>query len=308
MAIGSVFELVDYKQETIKLAKKYGGGELEPRVQELELEVGQLSASVLSITGDIDKVEDAIEDIEDSIADAYNPNRTTGYSIGDVVIYEDKLYKCTSPVSVGAGEFDNTKWDAIPTYDSTQTYNEYDYVVYEGVPYRCDEANTTGEWDSSKWTDVSIEFAEYDETATYYMGSRVEYDGGYYRANATYSNAGTVGEFNTNKWAETTIESLVDGVKVIKTSALLNELSTDANGCILDSAIRNVSAVSLTGKSIFHIYHHPYAGQAPATTSGYIFTQLNSKYWLVESVAEGVKTVATSVTFGSGDYISIYAV
>lgn len=206
MAIGSVLELVDYKQETIKIAKKYGGN--------------------------TEEIEGRIDDVKDNIADTYNPNKTSGYNIGDLVIYEDKLYKCISTVSVGAGEFDSTKWDAIPTYDSTQTYNEYDYVIYEGVPYRCDEANTTGDWDSSKWTDVSIEFAEYDETASYYTGSRVEYDGGYYKANATYTNAGTVGEFNTNRWSETTVEEIINELRP-KSFTLIpaaSSITTDANG------------------------------------------------------------------------------
>lgn len=70
MAIGSVYELVDYKQETIKLAKKYGGdGYLEPRVQELELEVGQLSSSVLSIELDVSQLSASVLTIAGDVED-----------------------------------------------------------------------------------------------------------------------------------------------------------------------------------------------------------------------------------------------
>lgn len=293
MAIGSVMELVDFKQKSIEIAKKYGGD-----TTEIELEIAQLSASVLSLGGKVDDVDDRVDDVEDSIADAYNPNKTTGYSIGDLVIYEDKLYRCSSPVSVGAGEFDSTKWDAIPDYDSTQTYNEYDYVVYDGVPYRCDEANTTGEWDSSKWTDVSNEFGEYSETAIYYQGSRVSYDGGYYKANATYSNAGTVGEFNPSKWTATTIETMLEGVKVKTATVSLNGLTTDENGLIALSSITNRPS-----GTIINTLASPYGGFAPAGTTGFCYTLVNPNYILVESLTAGVRSPITSEELGGIHFI-----
>ena len=42
------------------------------------------------------------------------------------------------------------------TYDSTQTYNENDVVIYDGILYQCQEDNVTGTWDSTKWTSVSL--------------------------------------------------------------------------------------------------------------------------------------------------------
>lgn len=36
-------------------------------------------------------------------------------------------------------------------YDSSETYNTGDYVVYSGQLYRCKEDNVTGAWNSAKW-------------------------------------------------------------------------------------------------------------------------------------------------------------
>ena len=38
------------------------------------------------------------------------------------------------------------------TYDSSETYNTGDTVIYNKKPYSCDEDNVTGAWDSTKWT------------------------------------------------------------------------------------------------------------------------------------------------------------
>ena len=42
------------------------------------------------------------------------------------------------------------------TYSSSSTYNVGDLVVYNHTIYECNTANTTGTWDSSKWTLVPI--------------------------------------------------------------------------------------------------------------------------------------------------------
>ena len=41
-------------------------------------------------------------------------------------------------------------------YDSTKTYNENDFVIYDGDYYKCKANSVTGAWDSSKWTAYAI--------------------------------------------------------------------------------------------------------------------------------------------------------
>lgn len=211
MAIGSVNELIDYKQETIKIAKKYGGGG------------GSVDLSL--------------------IADEYNPDRTTTYPVNDMVVYNGKLYRANTNTTPGAGDFDSTMWDEIATYDPTHTYNNYDYVVYDGQPYRCDESNVTGEWDSSKWTEVSADFPTYDSTAVYYAygSSKCSYENKFYKTNATYQNTGTVGEFKPLRWSETTVEEVISNLKI--------ELTNYVNNRNLYLKIKNANFASIAGEN-----------------------------------------------------------
>lgn len=202
MAIGSVKELVDYERETIKIAKKHGGGSVDLGL----------------------------------IADNYDPNRTEQYPSNDMVVYNGKLYKSLYPIKPTSGEFDPTMWDEVADYDPTHTYNEFDYAVHEGNVYRCDEASTTGEWDSSKWTEVGNEFPEYDETTTYYYPSSSKCKEGddYYISNATYEPTGGVGDFDSTKWSETTVEACLPK-SLTHTLCSASAIRTDANGYVTNT-------------------------------------------------------------------------
>ena len=45
----------------------------------------------------------------------------------------------------------STQVSLAPAYDSTQTYNTGDVVMYELLMYKCTENNVTGTWNASKW-------------------------------------------------------------------------------------------------------------------------------------------------------------
>lgn len=42
-------------------------------------------------------------------------------------------------------------------YDSTNTYHEGDLVIYDNVLYKCNTSPTTGNWDSSKWNQTTVD-------------------------------------------------------------------------------------------------------------------------------------------------------
>ena len=42
-------------------------------------------------------------------------------------------------------------------YDSSETYNTGDFVVYSNVLYRCKEDNVTGTWNSAKWEQATLQ-------------------------------------------------------------------------------------------------------------------------------------------------------
>lgn len=45
----------------------------------------------------------------------------------------------------------STQVSLAPAYDSTQTYNTGDVVMYELLMYKCTDDNVTGTWNASKW-------------------------------------------------------------------------------------------------------------------------------------------------------------
>lgn len=205
MAIGSVLELVDYKKETIKIAKQHGGTKIDL----------------------------------DAIADEYNPERETPYSKGDLVVYNGDLYKASATVPTKAGVFKPEMWVEIPTYDAEETYNQGELVVYSGTVYRCISVDpVTGEWDSAKWYAQTVN--SYDVNGSYSAGSLVEYDTKYYGANNNYAND-PVGEFNLLYWTPTSIEQLLTESKFkLKYSRVYGSaesmlpltLTTDADGIV----------------------------------------------------------------------------
>ena len=103
-------------------------------------------------------------------------SQATSYSEGDLVVYENQLYRCLQNT---VGSWDATKWvithltdeviDARSSggdsanqniandFDATQTYEVGDYVIYNELLYKCTTAVTTaGAWDSSKWTSCIV--------------------------------------------------------------------------------------------------------------------------------------------------------
>lgn len=148
-----------------------------------------LESRGLSSAG-IKDIADAIERLTDdsyiretlakliaNLADGYSEEDT--YPVGDYVFYEDVLYKCVEPVTVGE-PFDPDKWvkttieemfinadvssavavlanDIAPMYDPTHAYAIGDYVIYQFGLYQKYSGSTVAEnWNSSHWNPVNI--------------------------------------------------------------------------------------------------------------------------------------------------------
>lgn len=212
MAIGSVEELIDYKEQTIAIAKKYGGG-----------------------GGGITNLQ--------AIADPYDPNHSTSYPNNDMVTYEEKLYRSTQVIPAMIGEFDEDMWDEIPDYDSTVTYQGTQKVVHEGTPYMKNPMvpSVTGEWNSSYWIELTpTDIADYDPTSTT-VYEALEDDGTFLEANSDFAMTGGVGEFDSTKWTETTVEECLSDIHVpviTKLTGMLcsaTDITTDAKGYVTNS-------------------------------------------------------------------------
>lgn len=65
-------------------------------------------------------------------------------------------------------------------YDSSETYNTGDFVVYNDVLYQCKEDNVTGTWDSSKWEQATLQDLLDDvEDAVSQVNDKANVDGNY---------------------------------------------------------------------------------------------------------------------------------
>ena len=118
-------------------------------------------------------IEDYIKD--SSIAPLYD--NTSTYAVGDIVVYENELYRCTTAIST-AEEWDSIHWTktdiisempVIPpipadanhniasAYDSTATYDLGDLCIYNGNLYECSTAiSTAEEWTAAHWTAKTV--------------------------------------------------------------------------------------------------------------------------------------------------------
>lgn len=213
MAIGSVYELVDYKKETIKLAKKYGGG----------------TDSADMITGEYDPTK--------------NPQNKIAYKKGDYVVYNGELFKANQDLMTKAGAFNPEMWDKVEAYDPETTYHGNDKVVYMGNLYSCIVEETTGEWDAEDW---SLQYPQsYNPTSSYYsQGTTVENDGDYYVANATFENS-PIGAFDPLVWTETTVMSSMMKIKATQIKSEAGNpptLVTDSDG-IVKINVNNIEGI-----------------------------------------------------------------
>lgn len=65
--------------------------------------------SIRGTTYDIKSVFDG--DMAKNFADEYNSAATSAYEVGDLVVYEGKLYECHTATANPPGAFDSSKWD-----------------------------------------------------------------------------------------------------------------------------------------------------------------------------------------------------
>lgn len=84
------------------------------------------------------------------------------YTVDDYVLYENRLYKCITPNTVG-NNFVDTEWELVigfiedefikikEVYDDTHTYNTDEYVIHAKGVYKAKEGGITGTWDETKF-------------------------------------------------------------------------------------------------------------------------------------------------------------
>ena len=159
-----VDELAESGRATVKLALNALGNYVAGQGAS-PLEYGDLETESTTLIGAANELHNTIG------ADAYDDTAT--YNTGDYCIYGGELYKCNDDNVTGA--WDAAKWDAtilvdelggsgsslvLPEsiaaeYDDTASYTAGDFVMYQGILYKCNHISATGSFDPTKWDAIS---------------------------------------------------------------------------------------------------------------------------------------------------------
>lgn len=126
---------------------------------------------------------------------------STDYALNDQVVYNDKIYKC-STAHTSTSTFDDTKWAEISAgggggldyWSSSTTYALDDVVIYNDKIYRCTTAHTSSStFDDTKFTEISASISgggsidEWTSGTSYSSGDLVINNNVLYKANTTTS-------------------------------------------------------------------------------------------------------------------------
>lgn len=80
-----------------------------------------------------------------------------GKKVNTDIDYTTDLADFTDKTTLGAIKETAKDKNVADEYDSTQTYNKGDVVIYKNTLYICTTNNTTGTWDATKWTATTID-------------------------------------------------------------------------------------------------------------------------------------------------------
>lgn len=101
------------------------------------------AADIRVINGDIDTIDRVMHSHTVSMAPVFDPSST--YAVGDLVMYNDILYKCKTAITTAAA-WDSTKWDATNIVDEFPEGGGGG----GGIDYSTTEQNTGLKWIDGK--------------------------------------------------------------------------------------------------------------------------------------------------------------
>ena len=80
-----------------------------------------------------------------------------GNKVNKDIEYTTDLADFTDKTTLGAIKETAKDKNVADEYDDTQTYDKGDVVIYKNTLYICTTNNTTGTWDSTKWTATTVQ-------------------------------------------------------------------------------------------------------------------------------------------------------
>lgn len=169
---------VQGKPYSIKLITEYNDNLFSSNGY-LSLPTQLTNGKILGVNSGNYSLVDPTPNANPNIAPVYSTSST--YDLGDLVIYNNNLYECTTAITT-AESWTAAHWTQVKVsdeldkkanltdipadanhniasaYDSTATYAVGDLCIYNGNLYECSTAISTAEaWDSTHWTQVNIQ-------------------------------------------------------------------------------------------------------------------------------------------------------
>ena len=130
----------------------------------------------VNLGDEIDSAKEDIAKLKLDVADAFSA--ADSHEVGDYVVKDGVLYRCTTAIGSGGETWTPGHWTAVnigdelvavkadigilksdlaDAYDSTATYAVGDYCLKDGVLYRCTTAISTAEaWTAGHWTAAQV--------------------------------------------------------------------------------------------------------------------------------------------------------
>lgn len=147
------------------------------------------------------------EELSPTINEISNWAVSTDYAVGQLVIHDNKLYRCNTAHTSDSTSFntDITYWDVIGSsgIDSWKTgelYQQGSMIVYNDKIYVCDSSHTSANpFDYTKWHEVSSTTIEDWQANTEYVENQlIEYNDTLFRANKDFTSGTAVSDDDNN--------------------------------------------------------------------------------------------------------------
>lgn len=127
-----------------------------------------MEARIVTLESQMTDVEEAQDDLTATVADTFDPLKVGGYAIGDIVIYEGKMYQFVNAHSGAWSASDVTEINVSEILKQTTGmlagefdpakvggYEAGDYVIYGGKLYKFTRVHT-GAWNVSDVDEVTV--------------------------------------------------------------------------------------------------------------------------------------------------------
>lgn len=137
------------------------------------------------------------EELSPTINEISTWTPSTDYEIGQLVIHDNKLYRCNTDHTSDSTSFntDIAYWDAIGStgidiWRANEAYTTSNVVIYNNKIYKCNTAHTSGStFDPTKWDEISsADIGLWQSSTDYKVGNVVIKDNQIYRCKTLHTS------------------------------------------------------------------------------------------------------------------------